>query len=69
MRILHAVLIAGTVLASAAAVAQPLPYAPIPPLQIEPGPPPPPPGPAARYVLEPGHWHWNGGRYVWVPRH
>ena len=29
----------------------------------------PPPGPAAGYVVEPGHWQWTGGRYVWVPRH
>jgi hypothetical protein len=27
----------------------------------------PPPGPG--YVLEPGHWHWTGGRYVWIGRH
>jgi hypothetical protein len=34
----------------------------VPPLQAEP-PPPPPPGP--RYVWAPGHWHWDGARYVW----
>jgi hypothetical protein len=52
-------------LTAGAAMAQP--YAPVPPPQIEAGPPPPAPG--AAYVLEPGHWHWNGVRYVWIHRH
>jgi hypothetical protein len=69
MKRISAVLIAACVLATGAAVAQPAPYAPIPPPQVEVGPPPPVPGPAAGYLLEPGHWQWNGVRYVWVPRH
>ena len=28
---------------------------------------PPPPG--ARFIWEPGHWHWNGVQYVWVGGH
>lgn len=46
------------------ATAQPA-YPPQPP-EIELG---PPPGPPARFVVEPGHWQWAGGRYVWVARH
>jgi len=50
------------------AMAQPAP----PPMPAAPPPPqaevvPAPPG--ARYVWEPGHWHWNGGRYVWIRGH
>jgi hypothetical protein len=37
-------------------------YAPIPPPRVETVPPPP----GARMVWEPGHWFWNGHRYVWV---
>jgi hypothetical protein len=46
-------------------VAAPAPAmpAPIPPPRIETVPPPP----SAAYVWQPGHWHWNGFRYVWVP--
>ncbi|MBN8872562.1 MAG: YXWGXW repeat-containing protein [Rhodospirillales bacterium] len=43
----------------------PPPYAPVPPPRYE-AVPPPPPGPM---VWEPGHWHWNGATYVWVPGH
>lgn len=43
-------------------LAQPAPYAPIPPLREELV--PPPPGP--RYVWAPGHWQWDGAQYVWV---
>jgi hypothetical protein len=43
------------------------PAFPAPPPEL--GPPPPPPGPPERFVIEPGHWHWNGYRYVWVHRH
>jgi len=41
----------------------------------QPPPPPGPPGPrveviptapGARYVWAPGHWRWNGVRYIWV---
>jgi hypothetical protein len=45
--------------------AQPPPppsYAPIPPPRAEVV--PPLPGP--RVVWEPGHWHWNGYRYIWI---
>ena len=44
------------------AVAQPPPtYAPVPAPRVEHV--PPPPGP--HMVWEPGHWHWDGVRYVW----
>jgi hypothetical protein len=70
MRILQAALLvgmaAGMSLTAGAAMAQP---APIPPPQVEAGPPPVIPGPPERWVFEPGHWHWNGVQYVWVPRH
>jgi hypothetical protein len=65
MRVLLAGLALVTVM-STAAMAQP---AAIPPPQFEAGPPPPPPGPPERFVMEPGHWHWNGYRYVWIHRH
>jgi hypothetical protein len=48
-----------------AANAQPLPppnYAPIPPPRVEVVPPPP----GGRVIWEPGHWHWNGYRYIWI---
>ncbi|HVY16257.1 MAG TPA: hypothetical protein VHB27_13615 [Rhodopila sp.] len=49
------------------AIAQPPPgYAPIPPPRHEVVPPPPPGG---RVVWEPGHWHWDGVRYVWIGGH
>jgi hypothetical protein len=54
-------------LISSTALAQPG-YPPIPPPQAEPGPPPPSPG--ARYILVPGHWHWNGVTYDhWIRTH
>ncbi len=68
MRVIAAAL-AVTLMSATAVLAQPAPYAPIPPLQAEPGEPPPRPGPPERFVLEPGHWHWNGFRYVWIGRH
>ena len=37
-------------------------YAPIPPPRPEVVPPPP----RERMVWEPGHWHWNGYRYIWI---
>jgi hypothetical protein len=49
------------------ASAQPPPpnYAPVPPPQAEMVPPPP-----NRHVIwEPGHQHWDGYRYVWIPGH
>jgi hypothetical protein len=44
--------------------AQPPPpnYAPIPPPRAEVVPPPP----GRRAVWQPGHWHWDGYRYIWV---
>src|SRR3954469_5818613 len=52
--------------------AQPPPpgYAPIPPPGYAPIPPPRaevvPRPPHGRVVWEPGHWHWDGFRYVWI---
>ena len=47
------------------AVAQPPPppnpYGPIPPPRAEVVPPP-----RSGYYWEPGHWHWNGHRYIWI---
>ena len=40
-------------------------YAPIPPLREEVV--PALPGP--RVVWQPGHWHWDGYRYVWFRGH
>ncbi len=37
-------------------------YPPLPPPQFE---RPPPPPPSQGYVWQPGHWRWNGYRYVW----
>ncbi len=48
-------------------------YEPLPPVSV--GPPPPPvveavpPPPAAYYVWRPGHWRWNGVRWVWIRGH
>jgi len=40
-------------------------YMQVPALQVEPGPPPLPPGYRPdRWVLVPGHWHWNGRTYT-----
>lgn len=40
-------------------------YPPMPPPLFEPGPPPPPPG----MIWEPGHYRWDGYRYVWIRGH
>ncbi len=49
---------------SAMAQPPPMPAAPPPPrVEVVPG------APGARYVWEPGHWHWNGVRYVWIGGH
>lgn len=50
------------------AVAQPPPpgYAQVPPPRQEMVPPPPQGG---RMIWEPGHWHWDGVRYVWIGGH
>lgn len=77
-RLLVGALIAAPSLALApgAARAQPMPppggpplppgFRPVPPPRFEP-PPPPPPG--AAFVWVPGHWHWNGDRYLWIRGH
>lgn len=52
-------------LGSAQAQPPPPSYAPVPPPRYEAV--PPPPGP--RVVWEPGHWHWDGVRYVWIGGH
>ncbi len=41
----------------------PMPYPGVPPPRVEVVPPPP----GGRYVWEPGHWHWNGVAYAWMP--
>lgn len=45
-------------------------YTPVPagpaPAQVVESVPPPPPG---YYVWRPGHWRWNGYRYVWARGH
>jgi hypothetical protein len=47
------------------AIAQPpVPYGPVPPPRYEPV-----PAPRRGYYWEPGHWHWNGNRYVWFGGH
>lgn len=44
------------------AAAQPPPgYAPIPPMRYEAV----PLSRGERFIWQPGHWHWNGVRYVW----
>ena len=43
------------------AMAQPPPPMAPPPLRYEAVPPPR----GERFIWEPGHWHWNGARYVW----
>jgi hypothetical protein len=49
----------------AACVVEPVnPYPAPPPLQAEVVPAAPP-----GQFWEPGHWHWNGGAYVWIPGH
>jgi hypothetical protein len=47
------------------AVAQPPPPAAPPPPRYEAVPPPR----GQRFAWEPGHWHWNGMRYVWIAGH
>ena len=42
------------------------PPPPPPPARVVERVPPPPPG---YYAWRPGHWRWNGYRYVWVPGH
>ncbi len=48
------------------AIAQPPPtYAPIPEPRYEVVPPPR----GERFLWQPGHWHWNGYRYIWNGGH
>lgn len=62
-------------LAGCTVEAQPARPVVVAPGPAEPAPPPPlraetvPPPPSAAYVWQPGHWHWNGVRYVWVRGH
>jgi hypothetical protein len=65
--VLPALALATALSASLTVPAAAQPAFPPPPPEL--GPPPPPPGPPERWVIEPGHWHWNGYRYVWVRRH
>lgn len=46
------------------ASAQPPPpnYAPVPPPRAETV----PPRPGERVIWQPGHWHWDGYRYIWM---
>lgn len=53
--------------AGSLAAAQPMPpyppgWRPVPPPRSEYV----PPRPGAAYVWVPGHWHWNGYRYIWI---
>jgi hypothetical protein len=67
MRRLAAISIIALTIGMGSAVAQPPPPPPPgpPPAQYEAVPPPP----GARVIWEPGHWHWNGVRYVWFGGH
>ena len=38
-------------------------YPPLPPPRYEQIPPPP----GGQFAWQPGHWRWNGYRYVWFP--
>ena len=38
---------------------------PVPALIFEPV----PVAPSTRVIWQPGHWHWNGARFVWVRGH
>src|SRR5579885_2863897 len=38
-----------------------------PPAKAEAVPPPPAPAPANYFVWDPGHRHWTGQEYVWIP--
>jgi hypothetical protein len=60
---LFAACAAGMTAAQAQPAPPPLPYGPIPAPRVEVVPVPPP---GRRVVWEPGHWHWNGIRYVWI---
>lgn len=46
------------------AIAQPPPptYAPVPPPRVEVV----PPAPVGPVIWQPGHWHWDGYRYIWI---
>jgi hypothetical protein len=64
-----AAMIGGTVLAAAlpAVAAEIIVQTAPPPLRVEVV--PALPGPAAKWFWRPGHWRWNGARYVWVRGH
>ncbi len=48
-----------------AAAQPPLTYAPVPAPRVEIV----PPHPGGPVVWEPGHWHWDGFRYIWIGGH
>ncbi len=67
--VLALALAAGIALAGLAGATGPVhaqpPYPPVPPPRYQA--PPPPLGPHQAWV--PGHWQWNGMRYVWIAPH
>jgi hypothetical protein len=65
--ILTALLFAGSTLAVAPEswAQEVIVRVPPPPARVESTPPPPSP----YHVWDPGHWRWDGRRYVWVPGH
>lgn len=62
-RVLASVLAFGLVFAGAETASAQRPYPPIPPPRYERIPPPP----GGRFMWEPGHWHWTGAQYAWIP--
>ena len=60
MRIMAAVLLLGSL--GGCVYREPVPYRPPPAPVVEAIPPPP----SAVTVWRPGHWRWNGYRYVWM---
>ncbi len=64
--LIRTALLATTLAAGFAGVASAQPaYPPIPPPRYEVV----PVAPGQRVVWEPGHWHWDGHRYVWFAGH
>jgi hypothetical protein len=29
----------------------------------------PPPGPETAFMVEPAHWEWSAGKYIWIRHH
>lgn len=63
MRRLAAISVVVLAIGMGSAVAQPPPPAAPPPPRYETVPPPR----GEHFIWEPGHWHWNGVQYVWIP--